>query len=63
MFVQLDDGTEMMCLTHLRGELCHLVRNPNALVAVSKRMQAAKVCTNKILQFVTSGVGGYWLTC
>jgi len=30
--------------------------NPNALVAVSKGMRAAKkLCTNKILQFLTGG--------
>jgi len=27
-----------------------LLRNPNALVAVSKGMRAVKLCTNKILQ-------------
>jgi len=29
----------------------------NALVAVSKGMQAAKLCTNRILQFLTGGAG------
>ena len=33
------------------------VRNPNALVAVSKRMRAVKLCTDKILQFLTTGAG------
>ena len=33
-----------------------LLRNPNALVAVSKGMWAVKLCTNKILQFLTGGV-------
>jgi len=28
--------------------------NPNALVAVSKGMQAVKLCTNIILQFLTA---------
>jgi len=29
----------------------------NALVSVSKGMRAVKLCTNKILQFVTGGAG------
>jgi len=29
--------------------------NPNVLVAVSKGMQAAILCTNKIHQFLTAG--------
>jgi len=29
----------------------------NVLVAVSKGMQAVKLCTNKILQFLTGGAG------
>ena len=38
-------------------ELQHLLHNPNALVAVSKGMQAVKLCTHKILQFLTGGAG------
>jgi len=34
-----------------------LLSNTNALVAVSKDMQAVKRCTNKILQFLTGGAG------
>ena len=37
------------------GKLQRLLPNPNALVAVSKGMQAAELCTNKILQFLTGG--------
>ena len=32
-----------------------LLANLNALVAVSKGMQAVKLCTNSILQFLTGG--------
>ena len=35
----------------------HLLPYPNALVAVSKGMRAVKLCTDRILQFVTGGVG------
>jgi len=38
-------------------ELQHLVPSPNALVAASKGMWAVKLCTNKILQFLTGGAG------
>jgi len=31
--------------------------NPNVLAAVSKGMQAAILCTNKIRQFLTAGAG------
>jgi len=31
--------------------------NLNALVAVSKGMRAVKLCTNKILHFLTGGAG------
>jgi len=31
--------------------------NPNVLVASSKGMWAVKLCTNKILQFLTGGAG------
>ena len=37
-------------------ELQHLP-SPNALVAASKTMRAVKLCTNKILQFLTGGAG------
>jgi len=35
----------------------HGMSNPNALAAVSKGMRAVKLCTNKILQFLTGGTG------
>jgi len=35
----------------------HLLPTPNVLVAVSKGMQAVKLCINKILQFLTGGAG------
>jgi len=35
------------------GELQHLLPNPYVLVAISKGMWAVKLCTNKILQFLT----------
>ena len=38
-------------------ELQHLLPNLNVLVAVSKGMRAVKLCSNKILQFLTGGVG------
>ena len=38
-------GTKTHCM--------HLLANLNALAAVSKGMQAVKLCTNKILQFLT----------
>ena len=43
-----------VCVLLLRcwGELQHLLSNTNALVA-SKGMQAVKLCTNKIIQFLT----------
>jgi len=37
------------------GELQRFLPNPNALVAVSKGMRAVKLCTNKLLQFLTGG--------
>jgi len=40
-----------------------LLPNPNALAAVSKGMRAVKLCTNKILQFLTGGAGWRRLTC
>jgi len=41
------------------GDSVHntLLPNPNVLVAVSKGMRAVKLCTNKILQFLTGGAG------
>jgi len=57
----VDDGTEMVYVTPLRGEFWHLVHNLSALVAISKGMQAAEVCSNKILQFLT-WEGGCQLT-
>jgi len=35
----------------------------HALVAVDKGMQAVKLCTSKILQFLTGGAGYRRLTC
>ena len=45
------------CRYHCRGELQRLLPNPNALATVSKGMWAVKLCTNKILQFLTGGAG------
>jgi len=42
---------------HCQGELQHLRLNSDALVAVSKGMQAVKLCTNKIIHFLTGGAG------
>jgi len=39
------------------GELDRLHPNPNVLVAASKGLLAVKLCTNKILQFLTGGAG------
>jgi len=36
-------------------ELRYLLRNPNALVAISKGMHAVQLCTNKIHQFLIGG--------
>jgi len=33
--------------------LSRLLPNPNVLFAISKGMRAVKLCTNKILQFLT----------
>jgi len=44
---------------HSWGELQPLLPNLNVLVAVSKGVRRVKCCTNKILQFLTEGVG--WL--
>jgi len=38
-------------------KLQHLLPNPYVLVAVSKGMQAVKLCTNNILQFLTGSAG------
>jgi len=40
-----------------RQDLQHLLPDPNALVAISKGMRAVKLCTHKILQFLTGGAG------
>jgi len=37
--------------------------NPYALDAVSKGLQAVKLCCNKILQFISVGVGHHRFTC
>jgi len=50
------DGTEAMQVTPLRRTLVSFP-HPNVLVAVSKGMQAVKLCSNKILQFLTGGAG------
>ena len=41
------------CRLHRWEELQHLLPNPSTLVAISKGMQAVKLCSNKILQFLT----------
>ena len=48
--------TETVYIT-LLGNLQCLLPNPNVLVAVTKGMRAVKLCTNKILQFLTGGAG------
>jgi len=50
-------GTTGGTKTVSRGELQRLLSNLNALVAVSKGMRAVKLCTSKILQFLTGGAG------
>jgi len=40
------------CRLHCWEELQHLLPNPSVLVAVSKGVQAVKLCSNKILQFL-----------
>jgi len=37
----------------------HLVPEPNALVAISKCMQAVKLCSSKIHQVLTAGISRY----
>jgi len=34
-----------------------LLSNANELVAISKGLRAVKLCSNKILQFLTGGAG------
>jgi len=52
---------DWMIHMHLR---CSLASNfIDNLVAVSKGMQAVKLCTNKIVQFLTGGAGWCRLTC
>ena len=46
-----------MSIGNTVDELQHLLANPNALVAVRKGMWAVNLCSNKILQFLTGGVG------
>jgi len=40
-----------------------LLPNRNVLTAISQDMQAVKVCSNKILQFLTEGASELRLTC
>ena len=49
------DGVEMVQVTPLRRTL--VSSNPNALVAVSKGMWPVKLCSDKILQFLTGEEG------
>jgi len=53
MYVQLAEQS----IDNTAGEFQHFLPNPNVLVAISKGMQAVKLCTNKILQFLTGGAG------
>jgi len=39
------------------NENSYLLLNLNALAVVSNRMQAAKLCSNKMFQFLTGGTG------
>ena len=39
----------------IKGKPKRLLPNLNALVAISKSMWAVKLCTSKILQFLTGG--------
>ena len=50
--IKTTDGTRW-CRQHHYGELQCLLPHPNALVAVSKGMPAVKLCSNKMLQFLT----------
>ena len=50
-------GDSVDNIVECRGELQHLLPNPNVLVAVSKGTRAVKLCTNKILRFLTGGAG------
>jgi len=47
MYVQLVEQS----IDNTAGEFQHFLPNPNVLVAISKGMQAVKLCTNKILQW------------
>ena len=49
------DGVEMVQVIPLRRTL--VSSNPNALVAVSKGTWAVKLCSDKVLQFLTGGRG------
>ena len=40
-----------------------VLSHPNVPVAITKGVQAVKLCTNKILQFLTGGAGKRRLTC
>jgi len=42
---------------HHWEELWHLLPNPNTLVAISRGMQPLKLCSNKILKFLTGSAG------
>jgi len=54
------NNTELVQLTLLR---IRLLSNPNALVSVSKGMWVIKLCTNRVLQFLTGGAIEHRLTC
>jgi len=45
-----------MAVSETRTLKC-LLHNLNVVVAVSKGMQSVKLCSNKILQFLTGGAG------
>jgi len=56
----LPEGAQRQCRPrlHCGGEvLQRLLADPNVLVAIRKGMQAVKLCTNKILKFLTGGAG------
>jgi len=62
--IQLQSAANTSSIIANLGQVCPLVSyclrlipNPNALVAISKGMQAVKLCTDKILHFLSGSAG------
>jgi len=55
IFSVILDGTETMRITPLK--ITQALLNPNALAAVSNCLWAVKLCTDKIIQFLTASTG------